>query len=358
VDVVTKMASYGDDIVRSTPDAEDRSHRGVDRERVVELYRTQVLARTFDEKAVSLHGQGRIGTYAPLRGQEAAQVGATAALRETDYLLPTYRDHAMYLQRGFGLEDVIVHLLGEGNHIDRAETDDLRTFPTTIPIATHLPHAVGLGMGAQHAGDDVAILVSFGDGATSEGDFHEAMNFAGVFDAPVVFLCQNNGYAISIPTERQTASATIAQKAQAYGFRGVRVDGNDVLAVNDVVEESLDAARAGEGPTLVEAVTYRQGPHTTTDDPSRYRDGDPPEWRDRDPVDVTRDLLDSTGEWTDADEQRVREWAADRVEAAVENAESKTGLDPEELFAHVYAGEQPRLDAQRDQLVDDPQLHR
>jgi pyruvate dehydrogenase E1 component alpha subunit len=358
LDVVTKMASYGDDIVRSTPDVADLSRRDVDRNRVVELYRTQVLARTFDEKAVSLHGQGRIGTYAPLRGQEAAQVGATAALTSRDYLLPTYRDHAMYLQRGFGLEEIILHLLGEGNHIDRVETDDLRTFPTTIPIATHLPHAVGLGMGAQHQGDDVAILVSFGDGATSEGDFHEAMNFAGVFDAPVVFLCQNNGYAISMPTDKQTASATIAQKAQAYGFSGVRVDGNDVVAVNNVVEDALDAARAGEGPTLVEAVTYRQGPHTTTDDPSRYREDEPPEWRDRDPLEVTRELLESSGEWTDADEQRVTEWATDRVETAVENAEARTGLDPEEMFAHVYAADHPRLQSQRENLVDEPRISR
>jgi pyruvate dehydrogenase E1 component alpha subunit len=357
--VVTKMARYGEDIVRSESNGErTRGSEPVDRANVVELYRTQMLARTFDEKAISLHGQGRIGTYAPMRGQEAAQVGATAAIRQTDYLLPTYRDHAMYLQRGFELEDVLLHLLGERNYIDHADPEQLRTFPITIPIATQLPHAVGLAMGAQYHRDDTAVLVSFGDGASSEGDFHEALNIAGVFEAPVVFFCQNNGYAISMPTDRQTASATIAQKARAYGFEGVRVDGNDVVAVETVIEDAIEAARNGEGPTLVEAVTYRQGPHTTTDDPSRYRDEDPPECRDRDPLAITRERLESAGGWTESDEQQLREWATDRVETAVENAEASTGLTPEEIFTHVYASETSRLRAQTRQLPDDPQPRR
>jgi pyruvate dehydrogenase E1 component alpha subunit len=324
------------------------------RETVVDLYRQQVLARTFDEKAVRLNRQGRLGTYAPMAGHEAIQVGATHALASSDWLFPTYRDHAMYLGRGFGLEDVLNHLNGVGNYVDTGE--DHRTFPPAIPVATQLPHAVGAGMAADHRGDDAAALVSFGDGATSEGDFHEGMNFAGVFDAPVVFLCQNNQYAISTPYERQTASATIAQKADAYGFDGVRVDGTDVLAVYDTVRETLADARAGEGPTLIEAVTYRRGAHTTTDDPGKYREDDEgEEWPD--PVERTREYLREHHGWTDEDETDIREWADDRVAAAIDAHEAAPDPDPESMFGHVYAAEHARLSRQRGQLVDDPELH-
>ncbi len=325
-------------------------------ELVERLYRKQVLARTLDEKAVKLNRQGRLGTYAPLAGHEAIQVGAAEALSDDDWCLPTYRDHAMYLTRGFGVEDVLEHLNGRGNYVDRSD-GDVRTFPPAIPVATQVPHAAGVGMAADYFGDDAAALVSFGDGATSEGDFHEGMNFAGVFDAPVVFLCQNNQYAISVPIERQTASATIAQKAQAYGFDGVRVDGTDVLAVYDVVSEALADAKAGGGPKLIEAVTYRQGAHTTTDDPSRYRDdGEGDNWRD--PVEVTREYLVEHHDWTDEDEQSVQEWATDRVAAAIDAVEATPDPDPESMFSHVYAGDHARLSRQRREFVDDPDLVR
>ncbi|WP_202935128.1 pyruvate dehydrogenase (acetyl-transferring) E1 component subunit alpha [Halorussus amylolyticus] len=326
---------------------------------VEDLYRLQVLARTFDEKAVKLHRQGRIGTYAPLQGQEAAQVGAAYALAESDYCFPTYRDHAMYLARGLPLEDVLVYLLGEGNYVDREDPADLRTFPPAIPIATQLPHAVGVGMAADYKGDDCAALVSFGDGATSEGDFHEGMNFAGVFDAPTVFFCQNNQWAISVPRERQTASATIAQKAHAYGFDGVRVDGNDVLAVYGAVRDALDAAKNGEGPRLIEAVTYRQGAHTTTDDPSKYRDDEEvAEWAEKDPVDRTREYLEDAHGWTDTDEDHLREWADDRVAEAVVAAEERTGLDADDIFEHVYAQTPEKLRRQREQVPENPEVER
>ncbi|WP_439025870.1 pyruvate dehydrogenase (acetyl-transferring) E1 component subunit alpha [Haloarchaeobius sp. DT45] len=321
------------------------------------LYETMVLARTFDEKAISLHRQGRIGTYAPMRGQEAAQVGAAAALADDDYLFPTYRDHAMYVQRGIGLREVLLHLLGDGQYIDREDPEDLTTFPITIPIATQLPHATGVGMAAQLKGDDVASLVSFGDGATSEGDFHEGLNFAGVFNAPTVFFCQNNGYAISVPRERQTASATIAQKAQAYGFEGVRVDGNDVFAVHEVVSEALEKAKNGGGPTLIEAVTYRRGAHTTTDDPSKYRDeDDAADWLQEDPLDRSRTYLEEEFGWSEEDEEAVHQWATEEVAAAVTAAEEHTGFEPEEMFEHAYAEMPDRLRHQRRQLVDEPRV--
>jgi pyruvate dehydrogenase E1 component alpha subunit len=374
------MAIGTDDMVRVLgTDADERGAAGADlpSDTARELYRTQVLARTFDEKAISLHRQGRIGTYAPMRGQEAAQVGAAAALSETDYCFPTYRDHAMYLQRGTDLADVLCHLLGQGNYVDREDTgersspsppstssheaDDVRTFPPTIPIATQLPHAVGVGMAADYRGDDVATLASFGDGATSEGDFHEALNFAGVFDAPAVFFCQNNGYAISVPTERQTASATIAQKADAYGFEGVRVDGNDVVAVYEVVSAALERARSGEGPTLVEAVTYRRGPHTTTDDPSKYRDddgNDVPPCAEKDPLDRTREYLEATHGWSEADETALRESAERTVERAVQAAEGRPSPDVDEMFDHVYAERPERFDRQRERVAANPEVDR
>jgi pyruvate dehydrogenase E1 component alpha subunit len=350
--------SKADNIVRvMSPGGSQVTDHSVSAERARSLYETMVLARTFDEKAVSLHRQGRIGTYAPMAGQEAAQIGAAAAMPDRDYLFPTYRDHAMFLQRGVDLREVLLHLSGEGNYIDRADADDLTTFPITIPIATQLPHAVGVGMAAKYKGDDVASLVSFGDGATSEGDFHEAMNFAGVFQTPTVFFCQNNGYAISVPRERQTASATIAQKAQAYGFDGVRVDGNDVFAVYDVVTEALENARNGGGPTLIEAVTYRKGAHTTTDDPSKYRDeGDAADWRLEDPLDRARTYLEEEFGWSETDEAATQEWATETVREAVTAAEDHTGLDPGEMFEHAYAEMPTHLREQRRQLVDDPQV--
>jgi len=359
--LVTPMATGTGDIVRMlSTDDPDRT-TDLPEATVTDLYRSMVLARTFDEKAVSLHAQGRIGTYAPLLGQEAVQVGAAAALSAEDYCFPTYRDHAMYLERGFDAADLLLHLLGEGNVVDTVADPALgeRTFPPTIPIATQLPHAVGVGMASRYRGDDVVALASFGDGATSEGDFHEALNWAGVFDAPVVFLCQNNGYAISLPTERQTASATIAQKARAYGFEGVRVDGNDVLAVHDVVGEAVAKARDGGGPTLIEAVTYRRGPHTTTDDPGRYREeGEADDWIQKDPIDRTREYLAERWSWSDADERAVREAADDRVAAAVADAEAATGLDVAAMFENVYATEPARLRRQREQVVDDPEVDR
>ena len=326
---------------------------------VESFYRMAVLVRTFDEKAVSLHRQGRIGTYAPLRGQEAAQIGAAAALADDDLCFPTYRDHAMYLTRGLDLSEVLVYLLGEGNYVDRADPDELYTFPPTIPIATQMPHAVGASMAADYKSDDRAALVSFGDGATSEGDFHEAMNFAGVFQTPTVFFCQNNGWAISVPRERQTASATIAQKAQAYGFDGIRVDGNDVLGVYRAVSDALEKAKAGGGPTLIEAVTYRQGAHTTTDDPEKYRDeSDVADWLRKDPLVRMREYLVAEHGWSDDDETALREEAEDHVAEAVAEAEAHTGLSVDDLFAHVYATEPSTFAAQRAAVPEEPEIHR
>jgi pyruvate dehydrogenase E1 component alpha subunit len=337
------------------PDGRPQVDYGPAADTVERCYRLQVLARTLDEKAVKLSRQGRVSTYAPLRGHEAVQTGAAAALSAEDYLFPTYRDHAMFLARGVPLRDVVLHLRGHGNYVDRRDPGSVRTFPPTIPIATQLPHAVGAAMAADYKGDDAVALASFGDGATSEGDFHEAMNFAGVFDAPVVFLCQNNQWAISTPVERQTASATIAQKADAYGFDGRRVDGNDTLAVYEAVRAAIRRARSGGGPTLVEAVTYRRGAHTTTDDPTNYRDEDDiPDWLDVDPLDRTRRYLEREHGWTDDDEDAAWAWAEQAVADAVDAAESHPGLDSDDVFAHVYDEEPEAFADQREEMRDDP----
>src|SRR5919106_6258569 len=233
------------------------------------LYRAMLLGRRLDERMIRLQRQGRIGTFAPIKGQEASQLGAAFTLRPSDWMVPSFRETAAMIWRGWPIEKMLLFSAGylEGGQ----PAPDQRDLPITIPVATQLPHAVGLAYAVQYRDDDAVVMAYFGDGATSEGDFHEAANFAGVWHVPVVFLCQNNQWAISVPLKKQTHSRTIAQKALAYGFPGLQVDGNDVLAVYAATREAADRARSGGGPTLLECLTYRLGVHTTSDDPSRYR---------------------------------------------------------------------------------------
>src|SRR5213594_1954097 len=233
------------------------------------LYRAMLLGRRLDERMVRLQRQGRIGTFAPIKGQEASQLGSVCTLRESDWMVPSFRETAAMLWRGWPIEKLLLFFAG---HLEGGQpAPEQRDLPITIPVATQLPHAVGLAYAAQYRGDDVVVIAYFGDGATSEGDFHEALNFAGVWHVPVVFVCQNNQWAISVPLKKQTNSKTIAQKALAYGLPCIQVDGNDVLAVYAASREAVARARAGEGPTLIECVTYRLGVHTTADDPTKYR---------------------------------------------------------------------------------------
>ncbi len=320
------------------------SATGIDEERARALYRDMVRARRFDEHAISLQRRGWMSGYPPFAGQEASQVGAAHAMAERDWLVPTYRSNAAQIARGVPMSDVLRFRRG---YPEYASKHDLPTFPQAVPIASQLPHAAGLGMAIDYRGDEAAVLCCFGDGATSEGDFHEALNFAGVFDTPTVFFCENNGWAISMPRERQTASESIAIKADAYGITGTQVDGNDPLAVYAVVGEALSMAREGE-PVLVECLTYRRGAHTTSDDPSRYRDEeDLPDWRTADPVERYRSYL--------REERIIDEEFAERVETeveaelsrAVDGAESGLEADPKEVFDPVYGEIPPRLAKQR-----------
>lgn len=303
---------------------------------LIEIYRWMVVSRVFDERALALQRQGRLGTYAPLAGQEAAQVGSAWALKPEDWMFPSYREHAVQAVRGQRWVDILRYWGGdeEGNRIP----EGINNFTVSIPIATQILHAVGVAWAAKLRGDKLAAIVYFGDGATSEGDFHEGLNFAGVFQCPVVFFCQNNQYAISVPRTRQTRSETLAQKAIAYGFEGVQIDGNDVLAVYKTTKEALEKARSGGGPTLIEAVTYRFSHHTTADDWTRYRPKEEvEEWKRRDPIPRFRKYLEQKGLWSEEDEERLWEEAKAQIAQAVEEYENLPERDIEEIFKYTYA---------------------
>jgi len=310
------------------------------------LYERMALTRAADGKALKLQRQGRMGTYAPSLGHEAAQVGLASAMNRDDWFFPYFRDLGAFLTLGYPLADYYHFWMG--NEAGLRAPDGLNIFPVAIPVGSQIPHAVGAGIAAKLRKQAIAIVATFGDGATSEGDFHEGLNFAGVFRTPNVFVCLNNQFAISVPRSRQTAAPTLAQKALAYGFPGVQVDGNDVLAVFAATREALATARGGGGPTLVEAFTYRMGDHTTSDDASRYRAADEVrEWEKRDPLVRFRLYLGRKGLWDEAYEEDVRAAASDRVEKAVAEAEARPAASVEDIFAYTYAAMPPDLEAQR-----------
>jgi pyruvate dehydrogenase E1 component alpha subunit len=310
------------------------------------LYRAMLLGRRLDERMVRLQRQGRIGTFAPIKGQEASQMGSVVTLRPTDWMVPSFRETAAMLWRGWPIEKLLLFFAGflEGGQPAPGQRD----LPITIPVATQLPHAVGLAYAAQYRGDDVVVMAYFGDGATSEGDFHEALNFAGVWHVPVVFVCQNNQWAISVPLKKQTHSRTLAQKALAYGLPGIQVDGNDVLAVYAATREAVDRARAGEGPTMIECVTYRLGMHTTADDPSKYRsEEEVREWERKDPLTRFAAYLRARGLLDEGLEQEVDA----EIAAGVARFEALAQADPLTMFDHVYAEMPPHLAEQREELA-------
>lgn len=307
-------------------------------EEMKSLYADMVEARTYDTKSMAMQRQGRLATYAPFHGQEAAQIGAAAALSEGDWVAGTYRDAALNWRAGYPWRLLILGRTGDerGGEVP----DDVNILPPSITVGGHMIHAVGLAWAEKLNGSHRIALTSFGDGATSEGDFHEAMNFAAVYQTPTVFLCQNNGYAISYPTWEQTKSETIAAKADAYGMPGVRVDGNDVVAVLVAVREAADRARRGEGPSLIEAVTYRVGPHTTADDPTRYRDDEEAEsWAARDPLLRVRLLLEKAGGWDETWQSELESTASDVIEEAVEWAERVPEPTREEMLSRMFSPE-------------------
>lgn len=321
----------------------------LDEKEMKAFYEAMVLIRTFDEKALNLQREGRLGTYASVQGQEAAQVGSVAALQPSDRVFPAFREPGVSILRGLPMK--MIYQCWSGDERGSAIPEGQHDFPIAIPVGTHLPHAVGAAWAARFKGDPIAVIAYFGDGATSKGDFHEALNFAGVFRLPVVFICQNNQWAISVPLSRQTASATLAQKAIAYGFNGIQVDGNDVLSVYSATRGAVEKARRGEGPTLIECFTYRLGDHTTADDASRYRsEGELAEWKKKDPLLRLRKFLEKEYRWSETEEQKLRQQARERVAAAAHEFESVSPPDPTGMFDYLFASLSPDLIHQKETL--------
>ncbi|HZQ80403.1 MAG TPA: thiamine pyrophosphate-dependent enzyme [Gaiellaceae bacterium] len=302
---------------------------------LLELYRRMVLLRTYDERSVVYHRQGRIGTYAIFWNHEAIQAGATFALRDEDWIFPSYRESAIGLIRGMPVETVIAWWRGHPS--GWWSPADWNVASICVPIATHVPHAAGLAWGKKLRGEDAVAMAFFGDGATSEGAFHEGVNFAAVMNAPAVFVCNNNQWAISTPLEAQTRAETLADKAVGYGIPGVRVDGLDVLAVFAAAREAVERARSGDGPTLIECVHYRAAPHATADDPRAYIDqARVEEERANECVGRFERTLLEAGVLTPEHAAAVKKECEDLMRAGIAAAEAEPAPDPELVFTHAY----------------------
>jgi pyruvate dehydrogenase E1 component alpha subunit len=311
-----------------------------------EAYRTMVLARLVDEKAVILQRQGRMGAYAPNRGQEAAQLGPALAMEKDDWLVWAFRELSALLWRGVPLLNYYLYWMGneEGNHFPPA----VKVAPTAVPVASQLPYAVGIAYASMYRKENTVTLAFCGDGATSEGDFHEALNFAGVFGTPTVFIIQNNQWAISMPRKRQSAAQTLAQKAVGYGIPGIQVDGNDILGMYIAAKEAIDRARSGGGSTLIEAYTYRLGDHTTSDDAKKYRQElELKEWEGRDPLIRFKAYLKNKNILDERIEKGIWDEMKGRVEKAVEESEAFPPPTLEDVFKYNYGEMTGEL---RDQL--------
>lgn len=317
---------------------------------LLKMYRMMVLVRTFDTKAVNLQRTGKLGTYPPALGHEAAQVGAATALRAEDVIAPVYREIGTQIWRGVRMVEILRYWGGDETGNDFVNTR--HDFPWCVPIATQTLHAAGAAMAFQIRNEPRCALAYIGDGGTSEGAFYEAMNVAGVRKLPVIFYVVNNRWAISIPIEQQTAAQTLAQKGIAAGIPGIQVDGNDILAVRDVLEQALARARRGEGPTVVEALTYRLSDHTTADDASRYRPtGEVEQGWTLEPIKRLRNYLQQLNLWDDIQEQAFKAECSAQVEAAVQDYFNSPKAPVSAMFDHLFATLPPRIAEQRDEAV-------
>lgn len=321
----------------------------LDADKSIYLYRLMLTARRLDERCIKMQRQGRIGTYGPCRGQEASHCAATICMEPEDWVVHAYREPGSFHHRGWPLETVVRFWGGfeEGCR----PPDGVNDTPIAVPIATQCLHAMGLAWGMKLRKDPYAVLCYCGDGGTSEGDFHEAMNFAGAYRLPVIFLVANNQWAISFPREKQTASETIAQKAIAYGFDGLQLDGNDPLAVYVGTKEAVDRAKSGGGPTLIEAVTYRVGVHTTADDPTKYRsDEEVKKWEKLDPIPRYAKYLEQRGLANRKLLEEVEAEVVEEIADAVERYEAGSDVDPLDVFDYTYAELPTELIEQREEF--------
>ncbi|MFZ3357092.1 MAG: thiamine pyrophosphate-dependent dehydrogenase E1 component subunit alpha [Thermoplasmata archaeon] len=342
----------------SNPEVESPANPAFPPGRLLEAYRFMVLARVVDERCLTLQRQGRIGFYVPMQGQEAAQVGAACALDPGDWIFPAYRELGLALVRKVTLLELFDQFIGnsgdllKGRQMPNHYGYRNRNFVVaSSPIGTQITQAVGAAMAAQRKGQSIITASFFGDGATSSNDFHAGMNFAGVFRVPTIFFCQNNQWAISLPREKQTRSATLAEKASAYGFPGVVVDGMDLQAVFATVSDARQRAIAGDGPTLIEAQVYRMGPHSTSDDPRRYRtEAELQHWKEKDPIARMKHFLITSETLTEQSDQEVWDAAKVEVNAALKEAEATSPLDPFSFLDDVLARPTPQLVAQREEL--------
>jgi len=313
-------------------------------QKLIDLYRWMVLGREFSDRMVALQRQGRIGTFGSLRGQEAS-VAITAPLAPDDWFVGSYREILAYLVKGVPLLSIMERYRG---YVTGHYPAEARCLPMQIVLATQMLHGVGLALAMQYDGKANVAVAVCGDGATSEGDFNEALNFASVFKAPAVIVVQNNGWAISTPTRHQTGSERIAHRGPAFGMPGYVVDGNDVLAVYQVMADCVARARAGQGPSLVELLTYRMGAHTTADDPRKYRPEETLEkWRQRDPLSRYRRYLRAAGLLSPADDEQLRQAVVAQLKAAIETLETMPPQDPHQIFDLVYGDPPPQLQEQR-----------
>ncbi len=310
------------------------------------MYEAMVLARTFDERAVALQREGRLGTYPQISGQEAAQVGSAFAIAATDWIFPSFREMGVQLTLGYPAAQLLQYWTGDER--GQLGPQRLNIFPLCVAVGSQIPQAVGAALAARYRRDPIAVVAYFGDGATSKGDFHEAFNMAGVFRLPVVFICQNNQWAISVPLKNQTASASLAQKAIGYGFPGIQVDGNDVFAVYSAARQALDKARSGAGPTFIECLTYRMADHTTADDAGRYRSPEEVNlWRTRDPIVRLQRFLTARGLWSEQSGKEVKARAIGIIDAAVQEMEAIAPPAAAELFTGTRKTLSPRQAEQR-----------
>jgi pyruvate dehydrogenase E1 component alpha subunit len=318
-------------------------------EKIKDMLYYMILARTFDNKAFSLQRQGRILTFAPLLGQEASQIGSALAIKRSDWVFPSFRENGAAIVHGVPIEKLFQYWAGDerGHKLPK----DVHWFPVSIPVSTHIPHAVGFAWGLKLKKSKDVVLCYFGDGATSKGDFNEGLNFAGVFRVPLIAIIQNNQYAISVPRKRQSAAETLAQKAFAFGFDGIQVDGNDVFAVYKATKDAVEKARKGEGPTLIECYTYRMSHHTTADDWTRYRSKEEVEaWKKKDPIDRLKKFMIKKGV---ADEKFFAEQekkAKEVIDEAVRKMESVKPAEISDIFSYTYKEITPRLREELEEL--------
>jgi pyruvate dehydrogenase E1 component alpha subunit/2-oxoisovalerate dehydrogenase E1 component alpha subunit len=349
--------------VALTPDAPEALPLEASQLRAV--YKGMLRIRVLDDRMMILQRQGRIGFYGACPGQEAACIGSAFATEPNDWIFPALREGGAMLLRGFPLVPYIAQLFGNNLDITKGRQMPSHAAAKSVNqvswgscIGTQLPHAVGAAHAARLSGRPDVMLAYMGDGATSSSDFHSSLTFAGVWKSPVVFFCQNNHWSISIPTEKQTAAKTLADKAKGYGIPGVRVDGNDAVAVYAVTRDAVARARRGEGPTFIEAETYRMGAHSSSDDPSRYRDEREVEmWRKRDPIEKMRQVVDAHADWDDAQDVALRESLLAEVNAALAEAEAASDPARETLFEDVYADLPWNLKEERaEMLAQEPEI--